>query len=151
GDASTGGGPTPVWFVVRKPTYTVMTLTDGGGTTRLTDGAGRTLYTFNVDTVGNPATSACTGAEGDRTTGVGNWPLFSADSIVVPTGLDASRFTTVPRADHKPQLALDGHPLYYFADDAAPGDQLGLTFPPGLGHWFTIDPRQSTKPNLMVA
>ena len=60
GDASTGGGPTPVWFLLRSPFYTVLTLTDGAtGATRLADAAGNSLYTFNLDTVGSPPTSAC--------------------------------------------------------------------------------------------
>ncbi|HZE93176.1 MAG TPA: hypothetical protein VEZ49_00600 [Gemmatimonadales bacterium] len=46
------------------------------------------------------------------------------------------------RTDGKKQSAFDGHPLYYFVDDKVPGDVKGLTFPPGLGHWFNIDPAQ---------
>src|SRR5712664_2836081 len=73
---------------------------------------------------------------------VGNWPIFLTDSAVTPTGLDAARFTVFTRADNKRQSAFDGHPLYYFVDDKVPGDVKGLTFPPGLGHWFNIDPAQ---------
>jgi len=56
--------------------------------------------------------------------------------------LDAARFTVFTRTDGKKQSAFDGHPLYYFVDDKVPGDVKGLTFPPGLGHWFNIDPAQ---------
>ncbi len=140
GDASTGGGPTAVWFVLRQPAYTVLTLTSTTGTTRLTDASGRSLYYFAQDTVGNPPTSACDGVAGDRTTCVGNWPIFLATTTVVPTGIDPARFTVFTRADQTQQSAFDGHPLYYFVDDAVPGDVKGLTFPPGLGNWFTIDP-----------
>ena len=141
GDASTGGGPVAVWFAVREPAYTVMTLTNASGTTRLIDGAGRTLYRFAQDTVGANPTSACTGVAGDRTTCLGNWPVFAADPIIVPTGIDVTRFAKVTRADGLAQLAFDGQPLYYFADDKVPGDVLGLTFPPGLGFWFTVAPK----------
>jgi predicted lipoprotein with Yx(FWY)xxD motif len=140
GDASTGGGPTAVWFVLRQPAYTVLTLTSTTGTTRLTDASGRSLYYFAQDTVGNPPTSACDGVAGDRTTCVGNWPIFLATTTVVPTGIDPARFTVFTHADQTQQSAFDGHPLYYFVDDAVPGDVKGLTFPPGLGNWFTIDP-----------
>ena len=141
GDASTGGGPTAVWFLLRSPFFTVLTLTDSTtGATRLADAAGNSLYYFNLDTVGSPPTSACDGTPGDRTTCVGNWPIFLTDSAVTPTGLDAARFTVFTRADNKRQSAFDGHPLYYFVDDKVPGDVKGLTFPPGLGHWFNIDP-----------
>jgi len=142
GDASTGGGPTPVWFVLRQPAYTVLTLTTPAGATRLTDASGRSLYYFTQDTVGAPPTSACAGVPGDRTTCVGNWPIFLATTTVVPTGIDPTRFTVFTRADNIQQSAFDGHPLYYFTDDAVPGDVKGLTFGPGLGFWFTLDPNQ---------
>jgi predicted lipoprotein with Yx(FWY)xxD motif len=129
------------WFVIRDPFYTVMTL--DGGTVRLTDAAGRSLYTFAADTVGSPPTSACAGTPGDPTTCVGNWPIFFAGpNVIAPTGIDPARFSSFTRADQKQQTAFDGHPLYYFAGDVAPGDVNGLTFPPGLGFWFTIDPAQ---------
>lgn len=144
GDPNPGdvnGESIPDWFVIRAPFYSVITL--DGGTNRLTDAMGRTLYYFTQDTVGTPPTSACAGTAGDRTTCVGNWPIFFAgDSVVTPTGLDATKLSTFTRADNQKQTAFDGHPLYYFADDTAPGDVKGLTFPPGLGFWFTVNPAQ---------
>jgi len=129
------------WFVIRSPFYNVLTL--DGGTVRLTDGAGRSLYYFTQDTVGTPPTSACAGTAGDPTTCVGNWPIFFAGAnVIVPTGIDPARFSTFTRADNLQQTAFDGHPLYYFAGDVSPGDLMGLTFPPGLGFWFTVDPSQ---------
>ena len=78
-----GGEAIPDWFVLRDPFYTIMTL-NAGGKHRLTDGAGRSLYFCAQDTVGNPPTSACLGTAGDRTTCVGNWPIFLASTTVVP-------------------------------------------------------------------
>ena len=105
------------------------------------DGAGRSLYFFAQDTVGNPPTSACLGTAGDRTTCVGNWPIFLASTTVVPSNIDPAKITVFTRSsDNLQQSAFDGHPLYYFADDKVPGDDLGLTFPPGLGQWFNVDP-----------
>jgi len=144
GDPNTGdvnGESIPDWFVIRDPFYSVIPL--DGGTVRLTDAAGRSLYYFTQDTVGTPPTSACAGTPGDRTTCVGNWPIFFAGpNVIAPTGIDPTRFSSFTRADNLQQTAFDGHPLYYFADDASPGDLNGLTFPPGLGFWFTIDPSQ---------
>ncbi|HET6981888.1 MAG TPA: hypothetical protein VFI53_07085, partial [Myxococcaceae bacterium] len=40
-------------------------------------------------------------------------------------GIDAAKLTTVTRPDGRAQSAFDGHLLYYFAHDAAPGDLLG--------------------------
>jgi len=135
-----GGEAIPDWFVLRDPFYTVMTL-NAGGKHRLTDGAGRSLYFFAQDTVGNPPTSACLGTAGDRTTCVGNWPIFLASTTVVPSNIPAAKLTVFTRSsDNLQQSAFDGHPLYYFADDKVPGDDLGLTFPPGLGQWFNVDP-----------
>ncbi len=141
GDATAGavnGESVDDWFVLRDPFYSVVTL--DGGTTRMTDAAGRSLYVFDRDTVGTPPTSACAGTPGDRTTCVGNWPIFFAATVIAPTGIDSSRFTVFTRGDGRQQTAFDGHPLYYFADDVVPGDLKGLTFPPGLPHWSTIGP-----------
>jgi predicted lipoprotein with Yx(FWY)xxD motif len=134
-----GGEAIPDWFVVRSPFYTMISL-NAGGKHRLTDGAGRSLYFFAQDTVGNPPTSACAGTAGDRTTCVGNWPIFLASATVVPSNIDPSKITVFTRSSDKlQQSAFDGHPLYYFADDKVPGDDLGLVFPPGLGQWFNVD------------
>jgi len=135
-----GGEAIPDWFVVRSPFYTIMSF-NAGGRHRLTDSAGRSLYFFAQDTIGNPPTSACLGTAGDRTTCVGNWPIFLASTTVVESNINPARITTFTRAsDNLQQSALDGHPLYYFVDDRVPGDDLGLTFPPGLGNWFNLDP-----------
>ena len=81
------------------------------------------------------------GTAGDRTTCVGNWPIFLASTTVVPSNIDSAKITVFTRSsDNQQQSAFDGHPLYYFADDKVPGDDLGLTFPPGLGQWFNVDP-----------
>jgi predicted lipoprotein with Yx(FWY)xxD motif len=117
-----------------------MTLTDGQGVTRLVDASGRSLYVFTQDTAGPNPTSACAGTPGDRTTCVGNWPIFAVSSVIVPSAIGAGRLTSFPRNDGKQQTAFDGKPLYYFVDDGVPGDVMGLTFGPGLGYWFTVDP-----------
>jgi predicted lipoprotein with Yx(FWY)xxD motif len=128
------------WFVIRSPFYTVMTLTDAQGVTRLVDASGRSLYVFTQDTAGEVPISACVGTAGDRTTCVGNWPIFSSGTIVAPSVAAPDRFTTFTRGDGQQQTAFDGKPLYYFVDDQVPGDVKGLTFGPGLGFWFTVDP-----------
>src|SRR5262249_45434640 len=110
------------WFVIRSPFYTVMTLTDAQGATRLVDASGRSLYVFTQDTVGPTPQSACAGTPGDRTTCVGNWPIFEVDTIVVPSVTSPDHFSNFTRGDAKQQTAFNGHPLYYFTDDQVPGD-----------------------------
>src|SRR5262249_14304580 len=128
------------WFVVPNPFYTVMTMTDAQGATRLVDATGRSLYRFIQDTVGATPESACAGTPGDRTTCVGHWPIFSVGSVVVPSVTTAAKFTSFTREDGKQQTAFDGRPLYYFVEDQVAGDVKGLAFPPGLGFWFNVDP-----------
>lgn len=128
------------WFVVRNPFYTVMSLTDAQGTRRLVDAGGRSLYIFTQDTAGPNPTSACAGTPGDRTTCVGNWPIFAVSTVIVPGAINAPRLSSFTRNDNQRQTAFDGKPLYYFVDDQVPGDVKGLTFGPGLGFWFNVDP-----------
>jgi predicted lipoprotein with Yx(FWY)xxD motif len=83
----------------------------------LVDSKGMTLYLDENDKPGKPAcTTACLGA----------WPpLVAPASPTFGAGLDASKFTTVTAADGTKQLAVDGWPLYYFANDKKPGDVTG--------------------------
>ena len=128
------------WFVIRSPFYTIISLTDAQGTKRLVDATGRSLYVFTQDPAGPNPTSACAGTPGDRNTCVGNWPIFAVSTVIVPSAISAGQLISFTRADQQQQTAFNGHPLYYFVDDQVPGDQKGLTFPPGLGFWFTVDP-----------
>ena len=54
-----------------------------------------------------------------------NWLVFAAGNGSLPTGIDASKLTTFTRPDGVAQSAFDGHPLYYFVRDVAPGDTNG--------------------------
>jgi len=63
-----------------------------------------------------------------------NWPVFSADRLIVADGLDAADFGVHVRADGTKQVTYRGWPLYYFVKDK-PGDRLGE----GIGGvWFLI-------------
>jgi predicted lipoprotein with Yx(FWY)xxD motif len=82
------------------------------------DASGRTLYMFDKDTAGSN-TSACAGS--CATT----WPAAS----VTGTPTEASGITgtvgVIMRADGTQQVTLNGHPLYRFSGDQAPGDTHG--------------------------
>lgn len=133
----TNGDNFEVWYVLRDPFYSVVVRTKTGGPSLfLGDPQGRTLYAFSHDTTGSSTTSpvsACTDADGCLTT----WLIFLASGDVVPTGVDPAKLTTFARPDGKMQSAFDGHPLYYFAGDAAPGDTLGDGF---QGVWTAVNP-----------
>lgn len=93
----------------------------------LTGPDGRTLYLFEKD---NGTTSACTGACLD------NWPALTASSK--PTagdGVDASKLSTANGAVAN-QVVYNGHLLYYFAGDKAPGDVNGANIPA----WYPVNP-----------
>ncbi|HUM10108.1 MAG TPA: hypothetical protein VLT82_04065 [Myxococcaceae bacterium] len=116
--------PTDLWFVVKAPFYSALVMTkDGGPAKYLADPAGRALYVFANDTVGASGTdpvSACTSDACKQ-----NWPVFVAGDGTLPTGVDSAKLTTFTRPDGRKQSALDGHPLYYFLGDTAPGDTKG--------------------------
>ena len=60
--------------------------------------------------------------------------------ITVGEGLDASKFTTPARTDGTKQVKVGTWPLYYFNNDAAPGDTNGQE----VGDvWYVVSPRVS--------
>ncbi|MEQ1874750.1 MAG: hypothetical protein ABL953_13630 [Ilumatobacteraceae bacterium] len=93
----------------------------------LTDEAGNTLYLFTPDPEN---TVTCIDGCADA------WPGFLAgDSLFVGANLDAALFGTATGADGAPQITYNGHPLYYFAGDAAPGDTNGQG---SGGVWYVV-------------
>ncbi|MBI1844124.1 MAG: hypothetical protein HYR89_05900 [Actinobacteria bacterium] len=88
---------------------------------------GRTLYLFEKD---QATESACTGGCAKV------WPaLTSTGAPSSESGVDMSRLATfngqVP--DH---VAYNGHPLYFYTGDTAPGEVNGASVP----MWYPIDP-----------
>ncbi len=93
----------------------------------LSDGDGNTLYMYAPD---SPDAATCTGGC------AGAWPPYLFDGTpAVGEGLNADLFTTVP-GEGGTQLAYNGHPLYHFASDSAPGDTNGEG---SGGVWFILD------------
>jgi predicted lipoprotein with Yx(FWY)xxD motif len=114
----TNGDNFDVWYVIKDPFYSAVAMTRSGGPAiYLADPAGRTLYIDARDNAGSGPT--CVGAC------LNNWPPFVAGSGPLPTGIDPAKLTTITRPDGLTQSAFDGHLLYHFARDAAPGDLLG--------------------------
>jgi predicted lipoprotein with Yx(FWY)xxD motif len=84
----------------------------------LADGAGHILYQFSNDRTGTPTCAdACATV----------WrPYIALGQPAAKDGnknsLNDDQIGTVTRADGRQQVTYAGHPLYYFANDAAPGD-----------------------------
>jgi len=91
----------------------------------LTSG-GLTLYIFTPDQ--GVTTPTCNDKCAEA------WPPL-AGGATAGTGLEADDITTMTRADGSTQAAYYGWPLYFFAQDAAPGDVNGQGFG---GKWYVI-------------
>jgi predicted lipoprotein with Yx(FWY)xxD motif len=100
--------------------------------TALVDGTGRTLYLFEADT---GTTSTCTGACAQV------WPPVLASG---PTGAGgaarAALVSSAARPDGTLQVTYNGHPLYYFAGDKAPGEAKGQGIHNFGGGWYVVTP-----------
>jgi predicted lipoprotein with Yx(FWY)xxD motif len=108
-------------------------LTVAKGTSRLigdylTDADGRALYVFGADLAGDCRSLPVSACTDDCLL---SWPLFHAARLELAAGLDAAAFGSITRADGAPQTTYYGWPLYYYENDAAPGDVTGH----GVGVW----------------
>ena len=102
--------------------------------TVLVDAGGLTLYAFTPDTGGVPT---CVDSCADA------WPPALVEGEPTVDGVDAALVATVEHPAGGTQLVVDGHPLYTFAGDAAPGDVNGQ----GSGDaWFAVAPDGTLVP-----
>jgi len=95
----------------------------------LTTSKGMTLYVFTSDGTGK---SVCTGGCASI------WPPLTVASgahLSLPHGVHG--VTTITRQDGSKQVAIDGHPLYTYASDTAPGQVKGEGVE---GTWFVVSP-----------
>lgn len=107
-------------------TATVVAIGDSDLGPILVDRAGITLYVFDNDDVD---TSACTGDC------LAAWPPLEASEVEAGDRVDGE-LATFTRDDGTEQATINGAPLYYFANDAAPGDTAGQ----GVGGaWWVVD------------
>jgi predicted lipoprotein with Yx(FWY)xxD motif len=104
---------------------TASVLVNGKSETILTNAQGKTLYYFTPDTA---TTSACTGSCAQ------NWPPLLATGSSAPTSTTTlpGKLTTLSTPAGK-QVLYNGHLLYTFAGDSAPGQLNGEG---KLGKWF---------------
>jgi predicted lipoprotein with Yx(FWY)xxD motif len=97
-----------------------------GGVTVLTNASGFTLYSFAPDT---STTSNCNG------TCAQNWPPVTGP--VTAAGVTGT-FGTIKRSDGSVQATFDGHPLYAFVGDTAPGQAKGNGLNAAGGLWHEV-------------
>jgi predicted lipoprotein with Yx(FWY)xxD motif len=98
-----------------------------GGTTILTNAKGFTLYSFAPDT---PATSKCYGSC------AAYWPPVTGPAAASP-GVPG-RVGTIRRTDGTEQLTYNGHPLYTYVGDSAPGQARGNNLNLNGGLWHDV-------------
>jgi predicted lipoprotein with Yx(FWY)xxD motif len=84
--------------------------------TVLTNAKGFTLYWFAKDT---PTTSACSGAC------AGAWPPVIGQPVAAAGVTLSGKLGTIKRSDGSTQATYEGHPLYTYAGDTAPGQVSG--------------------------
>jgi predicted lipoprotein with Yx(FWY)xxD motif len=96
----------------------------------LVDGRGRTLYRFEAD---KGTASTCDGACASA------WPpLTTADQPVAGAGVSASKLGTAKRGDGTTGVTYNGHPLYTFAGDRAPGQTTGQGSDAFGAEWYVL-------------
>ena len=96
----------------------------------LVDGNGRTLYLFEAD---KGAMSKCDGACASA------WPpLTTSGKPTAGAGVVAAKLGTAKRADGTTGVTYDGHPLYTYAGDGAPGQTTGEGLTDYGAAWYAL-------------
>jgi predicted lipoprotein with Yx(FWY)xxD motif len=104
-----------------------LTAATVGGTRVLTDSRGRTLYQFAPDTA---ATSKCYGSC------VAYWPVVQGPVTAGP-GV-SGKIAAIKRTDGTLQATYNGHPLYTYIGDSAPGQANGNNLNINGGLWLDV-------------
>jgi len=125
GPSSSSGGSSSSGSPAAAAAGGLKTATIGGATV-LTSASGFTLYSFAPDT---STTSNCNG------TCAQNWPPVTGPATA--SGVTGT-FGTIKRSDGSTQATFDGHPLYTFAGDTAPGQNKGNGLNVNGGLWNEI-------------
>ena len=122
GIAVAGASPTPP-----AATGAALKTATIGGTTVLTNAKGFTLYSFAPDTA---SSSKCYGAC------AAYWPPVTGTSAA-GHGLPG-KTATITRTGGSRQLTYNGHPLYTYIGDSAPGQARGNNLNLNGGLWHEV-------------
>ena len=131
--STSGGGSTSTGSPAAATAGGLKTATIGGATV-LTNANGFTLYSFAPDT---STKSNCNGACAQ------NWPPVKGPATA--SGVKGT-FSTIKRSDGSTQATFDGHPLYAFVGDTAPGQAKGNGLNAAGGLWHEITTSGSAAP-----
>jgi predicted lipoprotein with Yx(FWY)xxD motif len=96
----------------------------------IVDAKGMTVYLYDPDATSKTSTVP----DGIKA----SWPpVIATGAPGVGAGLDQAKAAAQPQADGTSQVSYNGHLLYTFVGDKAPGDAVGQ----GLGGiWFVLSP-----------
>jgi predicted lipoprotein with Yx(FWY)xxD motif len=100
------------------------------GTVLVAGSNGMTVYNFEKDTKDNGKSACLTGC-------ITNWPPLTVAAGATPTaGIGVTgKLGTITRDDGTLQVTYNGLPLYFFANDKAPGDANGV-----YTNWVAVKP-----------
>ncbi len=134
GSSSSGANSTPAAGTSSSAAGgNTVSQTTVGGQQVLTNAKGDVLYWFAIDT---PTTSKCSGSC------LTFWPVV-AGPVTAVSGVTCT-LGTITRPDGSKQATYDGHPLYTFAGDKAPGQNKGNGVNASGGLWWEMTVNGST-------
>jgi predicted lipoprotein with Yx(FWY)xxD motif len=132
---SAGGGNTSSAMTTGSPhgaasAGAMVKTTNGKLGTFLTDATGRTIYVFAADTT---TQSTCYNSCASF------WPpVLTSGAPSASGGVAAAKLGTTKRTDGTTQVTYNGHPLYTFKPDSAPGETNGQGKNLSGGLWWVV-------------
>jgi predicted lipoprotein with Yx(FWY)xxD motif len=135
--STTGGAAAPAATTSSAPAAsgTALKTTTISGATVLTNAQGFTLYWFGPDTA---TTSKCNGSCATF------WPPVKGPATA-GTGV-TGKLGTIKRADGATQATYNGHPLYTYKGDTAPGQAKGNNLNASGGVWHDVTASGAAAP-----
>ena len=135
GSSSSGGSSSPAASAAANSSGTALRTTTIGGVKVVTNAKGFTLYWFVPDT---STKSNCNG--GCATI----WPPVKGPATA-GSGVTGT-LATIKRADGSTQATYNGHPLYTYAADTAPGQAMGNNLNVSGGVWHEMTASGAAAP-----
>lgn len=135
GSSSSGGAPSAAAAAAANSSGTALRTTTIGGVKVLISAKGFTLYWFVPDT---STKSNCNG------TCATIWPPVKGPPTA-GSGV-TGKLATITRSDGSTQATYDGHPLYTYVADTAPGQAKGNNINASGGVWHEVTASGAAAP-----